>query len=359
MTSRSRRKRPITAPSTRARKAKGARLGASVAAAVLAFACCSAVVAAESDDLPLAHLARAKASPTSIARSYAPPGPQKLRWRPYHAGLAPVEDTASLAATGAGEKTIDRQVVQAKAEEIESTAANRERAVQTAAAQVGLDEPGDGLELGPADSGSAVPAPGSRRLRTLTEDDLPDQPLPAPSGPGGDMLRPPGSLDSQSSNDCEEYKADCRAAWESLQKIALADITLDIAVAGAEGSDFPCNCLLGEEVFQPRAWTPLTFTWKASGLCHKPLYFEDVHLERYGHSWNPLAQPFLSAAHFFVNVPLLPYHMGIDPPNECQYSLGYYRPGNCAPYLIDPIPISLRGGLFQAGAIIGAAAIIP
>ena len=54
------------------------------------------------------------------------------------------------------------------------------------------------------------------------------------------------------------------------------------------------------------------FTWKASGLCHKPLYFEDVQLERYGHSWNPVVQPFMSAAHFFVSVPLLPYKMGLQ-----------------------------------------------
>ena len=91
-----------------------------------------------------------------------------------------------------------------------------------------------------------------------------------------------------------------------------------------------------------------TFTWKATGTCHKPLYFEDVQLERYGHSWNPVVQPFMSAAHFFVSVPLLPYKMGLNPPNECMYTLGYYRPGSCAPYMIEPIPLSLRAAAFEA-----------
>ena len=62
-------------------------------------------------------------------------------------------------------------------------------------------------------------------------------------------------------------------------------------------------------------------------------------------------QPILSGAHFFACVAFLPYNMGVHPPNECEYALGYYRPGECAPYVIPPIPISLRGALFEAGAI--------
>jgi hypothetical protein len=51
--------------------------------------------------------------------------------------------------------------------------------------------------------------------------------------------------------------------------------------------------------------------------------------------------------------------MGINPPNECQYALGYYRPGNCAPWLVPPIPLSVRGALVEAGAIMGGAFVIP
>ncbi len=108
-----------------------------------------------------------------------------------------------------------------------------------------------------------------------------------------------------------------------------------------------------------RDFTMITMTWKASGLCHKPLYFEERGLERYGHSVGPIAQPLLSGAHFFTTPFILPYKMGINPPNECQYALGLYRPGSCAPYMVPPVPISIRGALMQAGAVVGGVFIIP
>lgn len=37
-------------------------------------------------------------------------------------------------------------------------------------------------------------------------------------------------------------------------------------------------------------------SWYAAGYCHKPLYFEDSNLERYGQSRGWLADPFVSAA---------------------------------------------------------------
>lgn len=111
--------------------------------------------------------------------------------------------------------------------------------------------------------------------------------------------------------------------------------------------------------FTGRDWAPIDFTWTASALCHKPLYFEQVQLERYGHSLGPYLQPIASGAHFFLSVPALPYKMGVDPPNECVYALGYYRPGSCAPYLVPPLPISLRGALYQGGVVTGLAFLIP
>lgn len=126
-----------------------------------------------------------------------------------------------------------------------------------------------------------------------------------------------------------------------------------------DGGPKPESCPLPDENFRRKAPTPITFTWKASSLCYKPLYFEDVQLERYGHYCNPFLQPFLSRARFLVTIPCLPYLIGVDPPNQCIYDLGYYRPGNCAPSMLQPVPISLRGGLLEAGAVVGAAALIP
>lgn len=121
----------------------------------------------------------------------------------------------------------------------------------------------------------------------------------------------------------------------------------------------PTECSVGDERHQQREWLASTMTWKASALCHKPLYFEEVQLERYGHSAGPFLQPALSGAHFFLNIAALPYKMGINPPNECRYALGYYRPGSCAPWLLPPVPLSIRGGLMQAGAVVGGIYVIP
>ncbi len=122
---------------------------------------------------------------------------------------------------------------------------------------------------------------------------------------------------------------------------------------------FPESCPLPDEVYYREAPTPITFTWKASALCHKPAYFEDVQLERYGHTCCPILQPAVSYGRFLGTILILPYLMGVNPPNECIYDLGYYRPGNCAPYMLEPLPISLRGGLMQAGVVVGGVALIP
>jgi hypothetical protein len=121
----------------------------------------------------------------------------------------------------------------------------------------------------------------------------------------------------------------------------------------------PLDCPLGNEAYHARSFTPITYTWTASALCHKPLYFEDVQLERYGHMAGPWVQPFASAANFFCTFPILPYKMGLELPGECVYTLGYYQPGSCAPYLFDPLPFSVRGLFFEGAAWVGACAMFP
>jgi hypothetical protein len=122
---------------------------------------------------------------------------------------------------------------------------------------------------------------------------------------------------------------------------------------------FPQICSMTRDVYEPRAWAPITFRWTASALCSKPVYFEDPHLERYGHMWGPYLQPFMSAGHFFLAVPALPYLAGLYPPHECIYTLGYYRPGSCAPYLLDPLPLSVRAALVEGSAATGLVFLIP
>lgn len=127
----------------------------------------------------------------------------------------------------------------------------------------------------------------------------------------------------------------------------------------AEAWGVPVTCSLGDQGFAPRSFVESTFTWKASGACNKPLYFEDVQLERYGHEWGPMVQPAISTVRFFGDLAVLPYKMGIHPPNECQHPLGYHRPGSCAPWSVGPVPISGRGAVTQAAFVTGAAFALP
>jgi hypothetical protein len=127
----------------------------------------------------------------------------------------------------------------------------------------------------------------------------------------------------------------------------------------SEAWGVPVTCSLGDQGVAERMFADSVLTWKASGTCHKPLYFEDVQLERYGHEWGPVVQPALSTVRFFGDLAFLPYKMGIHPPNECQYPLGYYRPGECAPWTRGPVPISLRGAMSQAAFVTGTAWALP
>ncbi len=142
-------------------------------------------------------------------------------------------------------------------------------------------------------------------------------------------------------------------------KIRLRDLSEDDICFLAAWCGVPSECRLDDVALAARNWTPITMTWKASALCHKPLYFEEVQLERYGHTMGPIAQPVVSGAHFFANIALLPYNMGIHPMSECQYALGYYRPGSCAPWMIPPFPLSARGALAETGVILGGIYLIP
>ena len=179
------------------------------------------------------------------------------------------------------------------------------------------------------------------------------EPLPPPTPEQLELRR------QQIEQERLESLAECDKLYAAVRADSIKDISLDIRLQGRPGEDFPFECKGRRPRFQPRNWAPVTYMWKASGLCNKPLYFEQVQLERYGHDWGPVLQPFVSGAHFFGTIPILPYKMGLQPPNECDYSLGYYRPGSCAPYMIEPLGFTWRAAAFQAGAVTGAAFAIP
>jgi hypothetical protein len=143
------------------------------------------------------------------------------------------------------------------------------------------------------------------------------------------------------------------------QRLSISELGEDALCYVTAWWRLPAECPLGGLRTQERTWLASTFHFQASGLCHKPLYFEEVQLERYGHTAGPVRQPIISGCHFVMNLALLPYRMGINPPTECQYALGYYRPGSCAPWMIPPFPLSLRGAASETAAALGIIAILP
>ena len=138
---------------------------------------------------------------------------------------------------------------------------------------------------------------------------------------------------------------------------------LDYALVGIDAEDLPeePNGLdaADEEKYQPRDMPATEFHWAASNLYHYPLYFEDPQLERYGHTYKPIAQPFISAHRFMTQLIGFPYQATIDPIAKRRYTLGWYRPGECAPKLKYFPPWNTKAGIVQAGVTTGLFFLIP
>ncbi|MEW4563968.1 hypothetical protein AB1K70_15640 [Bremerella sp. JC770] len=107
-----------------------------------------------------------------------------------------------------------------------------------------------------------------------------------------------------------------------------------------------------------RDWYPMVAMWEAPAFYHRPLYFEEVNLERYGHTHKHL-QPAYSAAHFFANTLALPYKMGAYPPCERIYTLGHHRPGDCNPHDIHTTPFTWKGVFYTGVVYSGVGAAFP
>lgn len=108
-----------------------------------------------------------------------------------------------------------------------------------------------------------------------------------------------------------------------------------------------------------QAWHWNEKHWAAANTFSHPLYFEDRMLERHGHQRFPHIQSLVSGGRFLTDAFLLPYHSAIHPPSECQYTLGYYRTGNCVPALKQRPPYQRKAAAAQAAALVTAGWILP
>ena len=136
------------------------------------------------------------------------------------------------------------------------------------------------------------------------------------------------------------------------------------AILKPEGSYF-------SPIGDSRPWMMQTYEWEAPATRHLPLLFEEPNLERLGYTYTcrtwgggsvsagDCIQPFISAAHFFGRIPMIPYMCGVNPPCEPVYTLGVDRPGSPVPYRRHYLPVSLKGALYEAGAVVGMFYCIP
>ena len=154
----------------------------------------------------------------------------------------------------------------------------------------------------------------------------------------------------------------CAAAAEK----PLGELTINIqAPAGELPRDFATDCWEQIETEAgpfagARCWPLFTYHWNATCFCHRPLYFEEINLERYGYGCHDcLLQPAASAAHFFATVPALPYCMAAECPGECIYTLRHYRPGSCPPWRRHYPPRDGLAALTAGGVWTGLIFLIP
>jgi hypothetical protein len=71
---------------------------------------------------------------------------------------------------------------------------------------------------------------------------------------------------------------------------------------GATNEQCPEEIPWAQETYVGRAFEHSLYAWEAPNLAYNPLYFEDVQLERYGHTYPCYIQPFVSVAKFSQQV---------------------------------------------------------
>lgn len=121
----------------------------------------------------------------------------------------------------------------------------------------------------------------------------------------------------------------------------------------------PREHALSDTPYAQRAFPDSVFQWEASELYHNPLYFEDAALERYGHTYPSIVQPFASAGLFGLQLFGLPYQMTLHPIHKRQYTLGWYRPGEQAPKKLYQIPLNAHAAAVEAGTVTGMIFLFP
>jgi hypothetical protein len=195
----------------------------------------------------------------------------------------------------------------------------------------------------------------TRSDAAFSEQAVPEQEATNPAAYAEVVASPQPSLDSVTSAD---DISDPDALTRSVSQVSLdirppqGEMPTDLAATAFAASDESDEELaLAARPETVVSWTPWT-------LCYRPLYLEEVALERYGDTVGCI-QPGVSAVHFFFGVGLLPYKMVVRPPRSCQCSNGFSRCGDAPPpgYIDDRF--HLDAAAIEAALLAGIVIALP
>jgi len=116
---------------------------------------------------------------------------------------------------------------------------------------------------------------------------------------------------------------------------------------------FPEQPVLSKDTYHGRAWPCTKMLVEPHYVCHGRLPCESLNFDRYG--WEiGIFQPLVSAADFYKDVLLYPYHRFTDPCRCYECSAGKCLPGDPVPLLLYPPELSVSGAaaeVFAAGIL--------
>jgi hypothetical protein len=153
-----------------------------------------------------------------------------------------------------------------------------------------------------------------------------------------------------------ELGADERAVFKPIEQIPL--------VMQGDGQTLPPDC--SQNLFHAAGSAPGSrfgsyagMHWQPTNMFHRPTYFEDVAVERYGQSRFPHFQPIISGAKFATTFPILPYKMALERPFSCVTTMGLAPPGDCTACVKEKIPWRWNAALAEAVVVTGLAFALP
>jgi hypothetical protein len=113
-----------------------------------------------------------------------------------------------------------------------------------------------------------------------------------------------------------------------------------------------------KQPWDTRARRPVIVGYTPWTICFRPLYFEEIGLERYGCSAG-VFQPFISYSHFLTTVPLMPYRMVVRCPRSCVCSNGASQCGDPLLPGYTTSGVKPLAAVFEAGIIAGIVIALP